>query len=212
MLLCVPAVRLLQQSLGAAVAWHACPPGLREERLLGAHDAPGAVGQVVNGPDHAGAVGAPPTRLVPPPPEAPDAPHPQGWRNVLLDEGPDGFARAVRAHKGTLLTDTTWCAAAAQAPTGRPELCQLCSPRVRSCPPPVSQARRQGAFDALSLHAHRFSAFVGCLALSVPYQAFTWQMRRRRGAVEDIDESPRGPAGGTRTRACWPRACERTTS
>lgn len=31
-----------------------------------------------------------------------------GWRNVLLKEGPQGFARAVRDFKGTLLMDTTW--------------------------------------------------------------------------------------------------------
>lgn len=65
---------------------------------------------MVNGPDHAGAVGPPPTRLVPPPPPAPDTAPPSGWRDVLLEKGPDGFAKAVRAHKGVLLTDTTWCA------------------------------------------------------------------------------------------------------
>ena len=30
-----------------------------------------------------------------------------GWRDVLLREGPDGWAKAVRAHKGVLITDTT---------------------------------------------------------------------------------------------------------
>jgi pyruvate carboxylase len=28
---------------------------------------------------------------------------------VLNKSGPEGFAKAVRAHKGLLLTDTTWC-------------------------------------------------------------------------------------------------------
>jgi pyruvate carboxylase len=32
----------------------------------------------------------------------------KGWREVLLREGPDGFCKAVRAHTGTLITDTTW--------------------------------------------------------------------------------------------------------
>ncbi|PFH57443.1 hypothetical protein XA68_15049 [Ophiocordyceps unilateralis] len=32
----------------------------------------------------------------------------QGWRNVLLRDGPREFARQVRAHGATLITDTTW--------------------------------------------------------------------------------------------------------
>ncbi|KXS11738.1 pyruvate carboxylase [Gonapodya prolifera JEL478] len=32
----------------------------------------------------------------------------EGWRNILLKEGPAGFAKAVRAHKGCLIMDTTW--------------------------------------------------------------------------------------------------------
>ena len=31
-----------------------------------------------------------------------------GWRQVLLEKGPEGFAKAVREHEGLLLTDTTW--------------------------------------------------------------------------------------------------------
>ena len=31
-----------------------------------------------------------------------------GWKNVLDKEGPEGFAKAVRANKGCLLMDTTW--------------------------------------------------------------------------------------------------------
>jgi pyruvate carboxylase len=37
-----------------------------------------------------------------------DGPPPPGWRDVLLREGPGGFARAVRRHDGLLLCDTTW--------------------------------------------------------------------------------------------------------
>jgi pyruvate carboxylase len=33
---------------------------------------------------------------------------PTGWRDILKKDGPAGFAKAVRAHKGLLLTDTTW--------------------------------------------------------------------------------------------------------
>jgi len=32
----------------------------------------------------------------------------KGWRRIFLDQGPDAFAKAVRAHSGTLITDTTW--------------------------------------------------------------------------------------------------------
>lgn len=32
----------------------------------------------------------------------------KGWRNIILKEGPEGFAKAVRANKGCLLMDTTW--------------------------------------------------------------------------------------------------------
>lgn len=35
-------------------------------------------------------------------------PCPKGWRNVLLEKGPEGFAKAVRANKGCLIMDTTW--------------------------------------------------------------------------------------------------------
>lgn len=32
----------------------------------------------------------------------------KGWRNIILEEGPKGFAKAVRNYKGCLLMDTTW--------------------------------------------------------------------------------------------------------
>ncbi|KAI1760329.1 pyruvate carboxylase [Hypoxylon sp. FL1150] len=32
----------------------------------------------------------------------------KGWRQILLDQGPKGFAKAVRQNKGCLLMDTTW--------------------------------------------------------------------------------------------------------
>lgn len=31
-----------------------------------------------------------------------------GWRNIIVNEGPEAFARAVRNYKGTLIMDTTW--------------------------------------------------------------------------------------------------------
>ncbi|PVI01528.1 pyruvate carboxylase [Periconia macrospinosa] len=37
-----------------------------------------------------------------------DVPCRTGWRNVLLEKGPEGFAQAVRDYKHTLITDTTW--------------------------------------------------------------------------------------------------------
>ncbi len=33
---------------------------------------------------------------------------PQGWRRILLEQGPAAFAKAVREHQGLLLMDTTW--------------------------------------------------------------------------------------------------------
>lgn len=35
-------------------------------------------------------------------------PPPTGFRDILLQEGPEGFARAVRRHQGLLLMDTTF--------------------------------------------------------------------------------------------------------
>lgn len=35
-------------------------------------------------------------------------PSSNGWRNVLLEKGPEAFAEAVRNHDGTLVMDTTW--------------------------------------------------------------------------------------------------------
>lgn len=32
----------------------------------------------------------------------------KGWRNIIVNEGPEAFAKAVRNYKGTLLMDTTW--------------------------------------------------------------------------------------------------------
>ena len=32
----------------------------------------------------------------------------KGWKNVIDKEGPEAFAKAVRANKGTLIMDTTW--------------------------------------------------------------------------------------------------------
>lgn len=66
--------------------------------------------QVVNGPDHPGAVGPPPAKKAPLRPEVPASMSGQplqGWRDVYVREGPEGWAKAVRAHKGTLITDTT---------------------------------------------------------------------------------------------------------
>ena len=32
----------------------------------------------------------------------------QGWRSVILEHGPAEFARSIRAHTATLISDTTW--------------------------------------------------------------------------------------------------------
>ena len=65
---------------------------------------------LATGANHPGAVGAPPSKFTPPPPAVPAdlvGKPLTGWRDVLLKDGPDGWARAVRAHKGLLITDTT---------------------------------------------------------------------------------------------------------
>lgn len=49
----------------------------------------------------------PPYTDVKPPPINPLEQAPPGWRDVLLEEGPEGFARAIRNHPGLLITDTT---------------------------------------------------------------------------------------------------------
>ncbi|GAX77798.1 hypothetical protein CEUSTIGMA_g5241.t1 [Chlamydomonas eustigma] len=67
--------------------------------------------QVVNGPNHPGAVGSSPPKIRPvipsvPPHLAQQQPR-QRWRDVFLKEGPESWSKAVRAHQGVLLTDTT---------------------------------------------------------------------------------------------------------
>ena len=32
----------------------------------------------------------------------------KGWRNIIVNEGPEAFAKAVRKNKGCLIMDTTW--------------------------------------------------------------------------------------------------------
>lgn len=32
----------------------------------------------------------------------------KGWRNIITEQGPEAFAKAVRANKGCLIMDTTW--------------------------------------------------------------------------------------------------------
>jgi pyruvate carboxylase len=65
---------------------------------------------VVNGRSMAGATGGVTPRvapLVPPPPKL-WSPPPKGLKQVLEQGGPSAFAKAVRAKRGLLITDTTW--------------------------------------------------------------------------------------------------------
>jgi len=62
----------------------------------------------VNGANHPGATGPRCVRDDPALLVAPPGAPPSGWRDVLLREGPAGFAKAVRGHGGLLLMDTTW--------------------------------------------------------------------------------------------------------
>ncbi|HEY8431450.1 MAG TPA: biotin carboxylase N-terminal domain-containing protein, partial [Sandaracinaceae bacterium] len=60
----------------------------------------------VNGAEVAGMSGARPSKVVAvPPPYDKDRPPPPGWRDILEHRGPAEFARAVRRHRGLLLTD-----------------------------------------------------------------------------------------------------------
>ncbi len=62
----------------------------------------------VNGPVVAGMGSAPPSRELPEIPPTPLNAPPPGLRDVFVAEGPEAFAKAVRANEGLLLTDTTW--------------------------------------------------------------------------------------------------------
>jgi len=66
---------------------------------------------IVNGPDPSLGASGPPCSVIdptipslPPPPPRKD----KSLRQIYLERGPKGFAQAVRKHKGTLITDTTW--------------------------------------------------------------------------------------------------------
>ncbi|NXJ58203.1 PYC protein, partial [Spizaetus tyrannus] len=63
---------------------------------------------MVNGPSTPLPVKAKAALVEPTPPPVPMGPPPAGLRAVLAREGPGGFARAVRSHRGLLLTDTTF--------------------------------------------------------------------------------------------------------
>ncbi|ODM99811.1 Pyruvate carboxylase, mitochondrial [Orchesella cincta] len=63
---------------------------------------------LVNGPSTPLATNLKPAEVVPVVPEIPHENPPEGLRAVLLRDGPEGFAKAVRANKGLLLMDTTF--------------------------------------------------------------------------------------------------------
>ncbi|KAM9425996.1 pyruvate carboxylase, mitochondrial-like [Pholidichthys leucotaenia] len=63
---------------------------------------------MVNGPTTPIPVKAKPSSTDPVVPSVTMGDPPVGFRDVLLRDGPEGFAKAVRAHKGLLLMDTTF--------------------------------------------------------------------------------------------------------
>jgi len=63
---------------------------------------------IVNGPSTTWVSSTPPSRTDPQIPPIQQEPPPQGWRQVLLAEGPTGLAKRVRAHQPLLLGETTW--------------------------------------------------------------------------------------------------------
>jgi pyruvate carboxylase len=62
----------------------------------------------VNGPSTPWMSDAKPARIEPDIPPDPRGRVPKGWRAILLKDGPEAFARAVRAESSLLLMDTTW--------------------------------------------------------------------------------------------------------
>ncbi len=64
----------------------------------------------VNGPELVGMGAVLPAKTDPVPPTLATLkqPPPQGFRDILLNLGPAAFAKAVRQHRGLLVTDTTW--------------------------------------------------------------------------------------------------------
>jgi pyruvate carboxylase len=51
----------------------------------------------------------PPAKITPVVPTLPPSePIPPGWKGILREKGPDGFAKAIRQHNGLLLMDTTF--------------------------------------------------------------------------------------------------------
>ncbi|XP_053225857.1 pyruvate carboxylase, mitochondrial [Podarcis raffonei] len=63
---------------------------------------------MVNGPITPIPVNARPSPIDPVIPSVPLGQPPTGFRDVLLREGPSGFAKAIRQHRGLLLMDTTF--------------------------------------------------------------------------------------------------------
>ncbi|KAA3678400.1 pyruvate carboxylase [Paragonimus westermani] len=64
---------------------------------------------MVNGPSTQLGTDLKPSKVDPPVPPTPvaDVAPPRGWRNVLIESGPEGFSKAVRRHPHLLLMDTT---------------------------------------------------------------------------------------------------------
>ncbi|XP_063801233.1 pyruvate carboxylase, mitochondrial [Pseudophryne corroboree] len=63
---------------------------------------------MVNGPTTPIPVKAKPSTIDPVIPPIPMTEPPAGFRDIILRDGPEGFARAIRKHRGLLLMDTTF--------------------------------------------------------------------------------------------------------
>jgi len=83
--------KLIRYMANLAVNGHPSELGANPARLTNSH----------------AAVPAPSTHLLPKE-EGVIHGKPGGWRKILLEQGPDGYAKAVREHKGLLIMDTTW--------------------------------------------------------------------------------------------------------
>ncbi|KAM5137886.1 pyruvate carboxylase, mitochondrial [Mantella aurantiaca] len=63
---------------------------------------------MVNGPTTPIPIKAKPSTVDPVLPPVPISEPPSGFRDILLQEGPEGFAKAIRKHRGLLLMDTSF--------------------------------------------------------------------------------------------------------
>jgi len=99
-------------------------------------------------------------------------PLPRGWRDVLVEKGPEAFAKQVRQHKGLLLMDTTFRDAHQSLLATRVRTYDLkcISPFVSHTLSPLFALENWGGSSTSLLATLRY---VHCVYLSSPYRKTT---------------------------------------